>query len=222
MEIAMITVDREPQYAQSTLASMFRDPGAAKNRVRICVSSTTAEHLGAWKTDARVEVETMADAEAAMMMSKDVIHRAAINSARAVQGEGGLFFCHDDLEFTSDWTTKLDRILARIDKEEFILSLWSSATFPPGLVKHGYAPYNPRAFFGDIAYYVSPKARARLKVFLWEDGYEKGLMPADLLVQKFCLWSTALYVAVPNLVQHMGSVSTGCSGWYPTSPTYLP
>ena len=218
----MITVDRQPQYAQRTLASMFADPGAAKNRVRICVGSTTAEHLGAWKTDERVEVETMDAAEAAMMMSKGVIHRAAINSARALQGDGGLFFCHDDLEFTSDWTSKLDRIIEKVPKEEFVLALWSSATFSPLLVKHGFAPYNPRVFFGDIAYYVSPKARERLKVFLWEDGYEKGLMPADLLVQKFCLWSTALFCAVPNLVQHVGGVSTGCSSWCPTSPTYLP
>lgn len=205
MNVAITSCNREPQYVLDTLRSMYEHadhPDALS--LRIVVDGDDSSYLGTWSEHA--------DARAAPFGEHEHERRIFWTTARAlsVSPPGKhLLVCQDDLEFAPHWDTRLVELLtqARLHHGSSIgISLWCRY---PWTSDNGFCEYTPAKFYGSVAMFYANGVIDELRTYMQSQALDP-IEPDDMAIKRFFAarpWCTLL-AAVPNLVQHVGDVST--------------
>lgn len=207
MQLAISTVDRQPNYIGDSLASLARS--GAQVDLRIVVCGADAAFLGApWIERHAARIELLSSEEFIWQKKWQPPHRQIVLTlVRALTGDGDVVLCQDDVEFAPDWQSQLraavQQLSARTADGRFLLTLFS--TRPPSATT-GPVLYDARLFFGMVAMFVPACVRADLRDYVRAEDRDA---PDDMLVKRFCLSGGAvLYDLQPSVVQHIGLVSS--------------
>jgi hypothetical protein len=210
--LGVSTCDRDPQYIHRTLQSLFSKDEATKGRsVSLVVCGPDAAYLDPYNNVDAVHVVAMTDEQWAFAKGRTIKHRCTFNFLRVLReaDDGAPFIAmEDDVSFATDWLSRTEEIASMVTRdlgvENFILSLYASYRFPT----KPYNVYNPCDFYGAQALYMTAKIVRDLRAFIQQETDSNRYIPADMFVKQFLLTtSNLLFVANPNLVQHVGHTS---------------
>ena len=218
----MMTCERTPNYAVDTLDSIFStgpdfdelvESGHAT--VAAIVDGQRYEYLGDYLNNGRIGIDVLDDERRQMIDGADHARRIAETCFRCIEStpEGAdLLLIQDDVEFASDWVARLidaiDAAEARRNNDTmtYALALYAAMKgMPPGI--QPIVRYKPQHFYGTQAVYlpamVVPKARS-----YFATHRTSGAMD-DMIMKRFFIEHVSdLYAVNPNVVQHVGGVST--------------
>lgn len=215
MPIIIASSDRQPQYIEQTLESMYeRDPVATQHFVRIIVCGPCDDYLHPCLERLHVArgvrpwTDTLAADEWERIERLPGKHRTADNLFRGLCREGSGLFLQDDLEFSERWlvrTAALIEILrARHGAAPFMLSLYS----PYAHSERPIASYPATCFYGTQALYMNDAAASGLHGVMLAELRRNSYRADDIMVKEYLLRTAVpLYAANPSLVQHIGLVS---------------
>jgi len=237
VQVALTTVDRPESYVQQTLTRLFSaDPSTDELApIRVVVDGHSAEFLGDWATDPRIEVELLSARMAKQQEKLDPIDRCAFTTYRALNDHPGDQFDHedslillqDDLEFAPGWLEKTLEVTLSIEadtgSDHFVLALYAPHPFE----KRPYSVYTRGDFYGCQALYLTPRAVHAMAGALHEGNIrhrgagKTDRTPDDLLMRNHFIAHREPYLLamVPSVVQHIGEISAIGVGFH-QSPTF--
>lgn len=143
--------------------------------------------------------------------------RSAYNYLRALtHGDmsQGVLVLEDDLIFTRDFNAKLAAVLLETIGDEYALTLYTPNIELPN--EPGLEQVKPTLFFGTQATYLTPGLRQGFAEYLsgWLANPDAQLhdVAQDLALGRYCQEKVIpIFAANPNLVQHVGEQTTGCT-----------
>lgn len=237
IRVALTTVDRPRSYVQQTLDRLFVSDKTTEELppVRVIVDGASADFLGEWADDPRVEVELLSLRTAHLQAELDPIDRCAFTTYRALNDHPGgqfdeedsLILLQDDLEFASGWLEKTLEVTLCIEadtaSDNFVLALYAPHPFE----KRPYSVYCRRDFYGCQALYLTPRAVHAMSGVLHDGNIrhrgtgKTNRTPDDLLMRNHFIAHREPYLLamVPSVVQHIGEISAIGVGFH-RSPTF--
>lgn len=237
IEVAMITVHREPNYLHDSIASYFdSDPLVTGLKpIELYIGSPETAYLGNLMGHDHVDVkEIMAD-DWSRIKDWHVHARLAYNYHRALSSYDpdamGRLVCEDDIIFADGFVSHLMQAINEVHDQQgsrFILAIYSHYDFDAEPArKRGkyYCSYCAPQHYGNCCLYFSTDILADLCSFMRNNTVENHHMPTDIAVGAFAeqMWQQGkggMYQTVVSLAQHVGVVSGGTSGRYSFSPTF--
>jgi len=213
-----MTCDRQPSYVKQTLESLFTADrsifdGEHPATVSVVVDGTDADYLGAWKNDTRLVVELLDKRGSAALKRANKARRIAETCYRALRTapDGADFvLLQDDAWLARGWAGFLRDAVAEADTRRnnvsmrYAIALYAAMKTP---VQRPLARYNPRCFYGNVGLYL-PAALFPRVVDHFAEHRGCGEMD-DMIMKRFFIdFVHDLYVLVPNVVQHIGDVSS--------------
>lgn len=226
LEIAVTTVERDPNYLPATIESMFSACHLASRikTLRLMVDGDDATWLGPIASRDCVIVKTRAGKDCQRMQGVPAQGRCLLNFQRAIDSAtkgGPLLTLQDDLVFASCWLEKLRKLVLRIHGDRLSnpgrhAEMWVLALYAEGVFrKKPYDHYRAIHFYGNQALFWPESTREAFRSWLSAEIRAARLEPDDMMVKRFCrTHDVNLWVANPNLVDHVGRSSTVGSGFH--------
>lgn len=222
LTLAVMTVDREPQYVHQTLASLFASGRAVHDikQIYLVVGSPSCEYVAHYRHHKNITIHALSNAEAKTIAEWKVHRRFCHNYARClslpIPPGGGICVCEDDVVFRDLFVERLVATVNEMEGEsqlaDYCLALFSCFDFeqePSFYRGKRYCSYGYRFHGTQCMYY--PRAVAdnvRQAIQRWGvDDYQK---PGDLLIQD--CYGDRMYASPRALANHVGKVSTGLGG----------
>ena len=227
--LAIMTVDREPQYVHRTLASLFAaDPLVHEvSSIHLVIDTSDAGYLQDYRHHRKLSFHPLREVERDRIGAWSRHQRFCHNYVRClslpIPEGGGLCVCEDDIVFRDLFVQRLlatvDELEAHTGSADYCLALFTDrdleqdASFYRGryFCSYGWdfhgtqSMYYPRGVAGDLGEYLQ------------EHGVDRAEDCGDLLLGK--LYGDRMYASPRSLVDHIGAVSTGLGG-SPPSPTF--
>lgn len=232
LQIAVMTVPRDPQYVHQTLASLFAaDPLVHEAAaVKLLVGSCDAAYLDVYRHHRRFHILPLTEDEQREISQWPVHRKFCHNYHRCltldVPESGGLLLVEDDVVFRDGFLRKL---MAAIDEMEnnhglyqYVLALYVPYKLRenPSLRRgQFYCSYYAPLFYGTQAVYYPHSVLRPLANLIRETGVDECREPGDMIVKRYGESINAIYGTVASLVQHIGVQSTGL-GHFHTTPTF--
>jgi hypothetical protein len=220
--IAILTVNRQPQYIHQTLASLFAaDPTVHHvDHISIMVGSDDASYLSRYDHHKKFRIATLSSPESEKLKSWRVQQRFNHNYYRCLSipldGKRGIIVCEDDIIFRDSF---LVRLLDTIHEMEIIhnLSDYALAIFSAYDFENDQSFYRGKLycsygyeFYGTPCMYYPSKTARLLADFIKSHGVDVYEEPGDMLVKR--LYGEKMYACSRSLAQHVGEISTGLGG----------
>lgn len=225
--VAVTTAPRDQDYLAATLGHVLRGAGTVHfpMPIRVCVSgdASAASGLADKHADLHGLVFEAARPEAWPIVEQaGPRRRCCANTWQALAGAHpgmDVLLLQDDVELSCAWPQHL-RFRARAAEakhgKKFILALYAAYRFPGRHI----ADYPARMYYGNQAVYFPSFVASEYAAFLWAHGVEQSRYPDDLALQAYATQAhVPIVVALPNLAQHVGRVTTGL-GRFHSSPTF--
>lgn len=210
MRINFITIDRgKNNYIHSTLESLRKSDWTDHGyTVTLCAGSDETDYLKDLGFDILPWREEKP--KSAHLGFND-------NYVRALRyGFGDVIILEDDLEFCNNWMQHLHEAIKEIKFERYVLTLYSASNLSAKPLDRGkhYRSYFAPSFFGTQAMYYPESVRYEIADYIQKNTTRKQ---ADLLISEWCHTNNCLYSLQGSVVQHMGSVTTGCASFHHTA-----
>jgi hypothetical protein len=226
MTLAILTVDRSPEYIFKTLGSLFMaDPLVHElGSLHLMVDAKDATYLDDLKQHTILKIHPL-DPEVHDRVEGWGLHRRFNHNcvrclSLPVVAGGGLIVIEDDVVFRDRFLERLIATIAEIEEVAHIRDYALALTTAYDLEREHsffrgahYCSYG-YPFYGTQAMYY-PKAVARnLADYLFKKGVETYTNPGDLLVGE--AYGDRMYACARPLATHIGRVSTGLGGCGPS------
>jgi hypothetical protein len=201
----MVSCDREPSYAAESIRHFLA--GSKDTPLVVYVDGDDDRYLNVCDDRVTTIVAPVVN-ERRVASEHSAYNRCRLNTLRAVRSVprgADLLLLEDDIAMSRGWEDRLhlgiDRCRERFG-DDFVLALYS-ATMPRK--KEGpVAGYHYRDYYGNVGVVLSCGA-----VVKFLEVAKQTTVPSDMIVKEM-LWKKriALRQTNPNLVQHLGDVST--------------
>jgi hypothetical protein len=227
--LAIMTVDREPQYVHRTLASLFAaDPLVHDvSSIHLVIDTDDADYLQDYRHHAKLSFHPLRKAEHDRIGDWSRHRRFSHNYVRClslpIPDGGGICVCEDDIVFRDLFVQRLlatvDELEAHTGAADYCLALFTDcdleqeASFYRGRYFCSYG----WAFRGTQCMYYPRGVAEDVRGYLQEHGVDRTDDCGDLLIGK--LYGDRMYACPRSLADHIGAVSTGLGG-LPPSPTF--
>lgn len=219
--LAVMTVQRSPEYIHATLASLFAsDPLVHDLKgVHLLVGSADAQYLSGYRHHSRIHIHPMSQAEADQLSKWTLPRKVCFNYHRcltlATAGAAGICICEDDVLFQDGFVGSMLSAINEMEQEHKILQYALRLFIPfefgsehPVPVGKYCSQYNPRTFYGNQCMYYPSRVSPEIAEVIHKHGIVRYRAPADLLVRAYVEETGALYGTSRSLVQHVGFSST--------------
>lgn len=236
-DVAILTVQRSPDYCTQTVASLFASGREVWNvvPVHLVVGSPDDEYLSNLSRYTSLRIHRLSDESWNEISDWSVHRRLSHNLWRALElpchAQLGRCVCEDDVLFQQGFVSKL---LDAIDElrssaiDKFILTAYSHYDFaaePERYRGRFHCSYNAAVHYGNCCFFVSKALLDELAQAIRQRAVDELEAPADIVLGRFGeeLWQRkegGMYQTISSIVQHMGVVSGGTSGQYSCSPTF--
>lgn len=211
MKLAFLSCDRTPRYIEKSLESAKQEG--------LCVSvyhDGSSPPIGDWfSVIASQKPESMPKGLRASSSYCDIVGESF---------DEDVLICEDDVILSKDLVRKINSRLARIPSKSFILSLYSTDKLHDQYAEH----INPKHWHGSQGVYIPASQRKPLHAH-FKRALEFGFgidYAMDVAISNYCYSKCVdLFVANPNLVQHVGEVSSISrldTGKQHSSPSFRP
>ena len=222
LTLAILTVNRKPEYIHQTLASLFAaDPDVHRlGTIHVMVGSTDASYLRRYGHHERLNIVPLTPAEGEEIRDWHVHRKFCHNYHRCLTvpmvRKRGIIVCEDDIMLRDHFVSRLLDTIWEMEVEHglkrYALALFSSHDFENDnsfyrgrlYCSYGYP------FFGTQCMYYPRECAAEIAPFLLERGVKTCEAPGDLLVKQ--VYGDKMYACCRGLAQHVGDVSTGLGG----------
>jgi hypothetical protein len=222
VDLAILTVSREPQYIHQTLASLFAaDPALhGLDKVWIMVGSNDATYLRRYLHHRKLRIQPLSVKEYEQVRDWQIHRKFNHNYHRCLTvpmtGKRGVIVCEDDIVVRDDFLTRTLDTIREMELEhglrQYALALYSGwdfendASFYRGkrFCSYGFA------FYGTQCIYYPKACAAEVADFIYKHGVEVCEAPGDMLIKRF--YGDKMYSSPRALAQHVGEVSTGLGG----------
>jgi hypothetical protein len=227
--VAILTVDRDPQYVFQTLASMFLAEPAlhVMDPIWILVGSDDASHLSCLLHHDRIRVIALSRPEAQRIKLWRIHRKFKHNYHRCLRvpldGKRGIIVAEDDVVFRDHFVSRCLQAVQEIESDDlrdYALALFSAYDFhrDPSFYRGQYYCSYGWSYYGTPCMYYPRKTAEFLAVeferFLGDDNYDyesdPQVLPGDLLIGRH--YGTRMYASCHALAQHVGATSTGLGG----------
>jgi len=227
--LAIMTVDREPQYVHRTLASLFAsDPLVHEvSSVHLVIDTSESAYLRDYRHHGKLLFHPLRDAEYERTADWSPHRRFCRNYVRClslpVPDGGGLCVCEDDVVFRDLFVqrllTTIDELEAHTGKTDYCLALFTDCDLErdPSFYRGRHFCSYGWPFRGTQCMYYPRAVAAELRDYIQEHGVTKTEDCGDLLIAR--LYADRMYASPRSLVNHIGRVSTGLGG-LPESPSF--
>ncbi len=229
--LAIMTVDRNPQYVFQTVASLFAsDPLVHRlAKIYLVVGSDNASYLQDLAHHETLTITPMDATTWDEVKHLTVHHRFNHNYHRCLSvplGDSlGLCVCEDDVVFRNGFVTKLVDTLnemAHAGLHNFVLAGYAAYCFDAdGSLECGssYCRYPADRFFGTQCMFYPQSVLPQVMDRIYRHGIILPEEPGDMLVKQYCVQAQNLYAIRKSIVQHVGQTSTGL-GYFHNSPSF--
>lgn len=229
--IAILTVPRKVSYIHQTLASIF-SAGRGIYRatpVHIVIDSNDKRYLSEFKSRDSLRLHYLSDAEAADQDQRGLYARLCYGYCRcfSLPVDRGLLYLEDDVIVRPRFLRCLFQAIDEMEAaglKRYVLSVHSKLNLPSrrGLYRGRFYISSPASeFYGTQGMYYPAAIIPELRNFIDQHGVEHYRRPGDLLIREFVQAGRNLYNTAWDLVEHIGSVSTGLGmGRAFVSPTF--
>ena len=230
--IAILTIDREPQYVHATIESLQKACRGLSRMpiVHVVVGCADSTYLDRYKSDASISIRELPPDLAALNGKFSIYRRFCLNYWRclgiSLDGKSGICICEDDVVFRDGFLPKLcDTIRQMIEEaalSNHVLAAYAAYDFEtnPSLYRRTlYCSYYAPSFYGTQCMYYSKGVVPALRQYLYDRGIRTEGPPGDMIIKEFCIEHNNLYACTRSLVQHVGARSTGL-GHHHQSPTF--
>lgn len=228
--ISILTVPREPEYIHQTLASLFSS-GPDIYRVKgihLMVDTNDRSYLAEYHDCAFLNISYLSDAEFEQQRQRTPHLRFCTNYLRclSVPADGGLLILEDDVLLRDRFLLCLKQAVDEMEDchglSSYVLSLHAKANLPQiqdYYRGHYYISYPTGMYYGTQGMYYPAAVRAAVADYIREQAVTPLRCPGDLLIKELVTEWQNLYNTVWDLVEHIGTVSTGLGG-APRSHTF--
>ena len=226
MTLAIMTVQRDPEYLFRTLSSLFMaDPRMHElGSLHLMVDAEDAAYLDDVKHHAIARIHPLSPAEGERVRDWGRHRRFNHNCVRClclpVDPGGGLVVVEDDVVFRDRFLTRLISTVDEIEDvaniRDYALALTTAYDLErePSFFRGAlYCSYG-HPFYGTQAMYYPAAVARNLADFIRERGVEAFTKPGDLLVGES--YGDRMYACAWPLATHIGRVSTGLGGCGPS------
>lgn len=232
----ILTTPRKEPYLQRTLASLDKS-GFFEQRenlpLHLVAGSPEPEHLNPYRHDDRFFVHDMTKDEAGRLIF-DVAgvalratwgHRRCLHPWRVNEGADTVLVMEDDIQVTSQFTTKLKATAVEIWKKfgaRWVMTCYTpQSPAPLEAMKAGkkWIFRGHDGYYGAQALLYPTRARDEYMMYLADHVLN---LPHDLALPVVLkTLGIPLLGSAPCLVQHMGSVTQGVSASYHRSESFI-
>jgi len=227
--LAIMTVDREPQYVHRTLASLFASDPLVHDvsSVHVVINTSDDDYLQDYRHHRKLSFHPLRKAEHDRIGKWTPHHRFCHNYVRClslpIPEGGGICVCEDDIAFRDLFVQRLlvtvEELEAHTGAADYCLALFADcdleyeASFYRGrhFCSYGWP------FHGTQCMYYPRGVAGQIREYLQEHGVDRFDDCGDLLIGK--LYGDRMYASPRSLANHIGVVSTGLGG-APQSPTF--
>lgn len=229
--IAILTVPRKVSYIHQTLASIF-SAGRGIYRaapVHIVIDSNDTRYLSEYNSRESLRLHYLSDAEAAEQDRRGLCARLCYGYCRcfSLPVDRGLLYLEDDVIARPRFLRCLFQAIDEMEGaglKRYVLSVHSKLNLPvrPRLYRGKFYIRSPASeFYGTQGMYFPADIIPELSDYIHQHGVANYRRPGDLLIREFVQAGQNLYNTVWDLVEHIGSVSTGLGmGRAFVSPTF--
>lgn len=218
--VAVLTVPRQAGYIHQTLASLFsagrevHDAGP----IHVVVDSDDTRYLAEYSRRDSIRLHYMEAQETADQGRRGLCARLCYGFYRCLglPVDRGLIVLEDDVIVRNGF---LNCLLEAVDEMEnvaglrrYVLSLHSKHNLTAMRPYHRgrfYISSPAQRFYGTQGMYYPASMIAEVRGYLHQHGVAKYRRPGDLLIGEIVQSQQNLYNTVWDLVEHIGSVSTG-------------
>lgn len=229
--IAILTVPRRVPYIHQTLASIFSaGPGIYRAApVHVVADSNDKRYLSEYKSRDTLRLHYLNEQEAAEQSRRVLCGRLCYGYFRcfSLPVDRGLLYLEDDVIVRPRFLKCLLESVNEMEAggmKDYVLSLHSKYNLPsrPGLYRgRFYISSLAHEFYGTQGMYYPAAIIPELRDYIHQHGVVSYRRPGDLLIREFVQARQNLYNTVWDLVEHIGSVSTGLGlGRAFVSPTF--
>lgn len=225
LRVCILTVEREPPYIHTTLASLFLSGPAVHwlGAIDILVDSNDTNLLWEYRHHRKLNVHYLTDDEWREERRRSIRARFCYNYWRALslptEGYDGFLILEDDGILRDDFTDKLAQSVQEIGTQHgirrYILAIASNHRLVDDASLYRgkyYISYPAHQFYGSSGVYWPASMIAEARECFWEDGVARAALPGDLLIGQLGARHNCLYKTAWDLVDHIGEVSTGLGG----------
>ncbi len=225
LSVAMMTCEREPNYAPASIESVFA--GAPElARLEVVVDGHDASYLGEIGHDARVSLHVLGPGEQREAHHHSRVAATFHRALRTRRTGADHVVIQDDVEASPGWLRDAQAAATAVGAELKVPGL----RCPPLFLVQLFCGWplrqcpvqrlSPKQFFGCVANLYPAPFAAGLDDFIAGQGYAEH--PDDWLVLKFVLEGYhEVYAANPSVVQHVGSEGTTHDAKPCVSPSYV-
>jgi len=220
--LAVMTVDREPQYVHQTLASLLAadDLVHELGAVHLVIGCSEACYLEVYRHHKMLVFHPLSVEEDAGIQDWSVHRRFCHNYVRClslpIPEDGGICICEDDIVLRDSFLQRLLLTIHEMEDEaglrDYCLSLFADADFEANASFYRgryYCSYGTGFHGTQCMYYPAPVAE-RLRDHIQQYGVDEPTRPGDILIAE--LHGDRMYASSRSLADHIGSVSTGLGG----------
>ena len=230
--LAIMTVNRKPQYVHRTLASLFASGPLVHElaSVHLVIDTSAAGYLDAYRHHRKLLFHPLLADECARTADWGPHRRFCRNYVRClalpVPKGGGICVCEDDIIFRDRFVERLlltiNELEAQVDRTDYCLALFSDCDFEmePSLYCGRYVCRHGLPFHGTQCMYYPGTVVTELGEFLQRYGVDSTKDCGDLLIHRLC--QDRMYASPRSLVDHIGEISTGLGGCRPSPTFHLP
>ena len=227
--LAIMTVDRDPQYVHQTLASLFAADPLVHDvvSVHVVIDTDDAAYLENYRHHGRLSFHPLRIAEQERIADWSLHRRFCHNYVRClslpIPEGGGICVCEDDIVFRDLFVQRLlatvDELEAHTGASDYCLALFTDCDLEqdPSFYRGRHFCSYGWDFHGTQSMYYPFGVAGDLREYLYQHGVDRVDDCGDLLIGE--LYGDRMYASPRSLVDHIGTVSTGLGG-SPPSPTF--
>ena len=221
LTLAVMTVDRAPQYVHQTLASLFAaDPLVhGLDAVHLVVGASSAAHLGNYRHHTLLQTHPLSPEESERIVEWTIYRRFCHNYVRClslpIADGGGICVCEDDIVFRDEFLRHLLATVDEMDEDglrDYCLALFTpyDSESNPSLFRGTRFCKYGESFYGTQCMYYPKHVAEELRGHIQRHGVDDPTKPGDLLIAD--LYGDRMYACPRALANHIGAVSTGLGG----------
>jgi len=227
--LAIMTMDRQPQYVHRTLASLFAaDPLVHDvSSIHLVIDTSDAGYLQDYRHHSKLSFHPLRKAEHDRIGDWSRHRRFCNNYVRClslpIPDGGGICVCEDDIVFRDLFVQRLlatvDELEAHTGESDYCLALFTDCDLEqdPSFYRGRYFCSHGWLFHGTQSMYYPRGVAEDLRTHIKEHGVDSTDDCGDLLIGK--RYRDRMYASPRSLADHTGAASTGLGGSVP-SPTF--
>jgi hypothetical protein len=217
-EIAICTINREPNYVHQTLASMYMGGLTPNAQVGLYVGNEDDSYVRCYGHHRNVIIRPTPDEDWLEISGQSPSKRLCYNYFRCLSQatKNNVLLLEDDLQFADGWAVYLAAVVRALSSQRCFLSLYTHLDYT-GMTE----PVKMRKppFFGTQALFIPSDIRELLLKFHSQAGIQD--QNPDYVINVFSqLHHVPILDITKPLVQHAGKISSMQSVWWHENPLF--